>query len=98
MLNSERDPAAGFLIEDEVFTGLCGSKFLNSRLRVIVNAALRRSERSGSPSFGLNLHRSAKMDRLHNTTRSNRPSTRITVGNWRTDSQANKPPLEPGRN
>jgi len=34
----------------------------------------------------------------HNTARSNRPSTRITVGNWRTNSHANKPPLEPGRN
>jgi len=29
MLNSQRDSAAGFLIEDEVFTGFCGSKFLN---------------------------------------------------------------------
>ncbi len=26
------------------------------------------------------------------------PSTRITLGNWRTDSQATKSPLEPGRN
>jgi hypothetical protein len=35
MLNSQRDSAAGFLIEDEVFTGFCGSKFLNPRLSVI---------------------------------------------------------------
>jgi hypothetical protein len=35
MLNSQRDSAAGSLIEDEVFTGFCGSKFLNPRLRVI---------------------------------------------------------------
>ena len=35
MLNYQRDSVAGFLIEDDVFTGFCGSKFLNPRLRVI---------------------------------------------------------------
>ena len=35
MLNYQRDSVAGFLIEDDVFTGFCGSKFLNRRLRVI---------------------------------------------------------------
>ena len=34
----------------------------------------------------------------HSTARSNRPSTRITAGKWRTDSQANRPPLERGSN
>ena len=32
----------------------------------------------------------------HNTARSNSPSTRITLRNWRTDSQANNPPFERG--
>ena len=35
MLNCQRDSVAGFRIEDDVFTGFCGSKFLNPRLRVI---------------------------------------------------------------
>jgi hypothetical protein len=42
MLNSQRDSAAGFLIEDEVLTGFCGFKFLSPRLRVI-----------DAPNFGL---------------------------------------------
>ena len=57
-LNCQRDSAAGFLIEDEVSTGFCGSKFLNPRLRVAASAKVPDSSKKANleiPVFDVKL-------------------------------------------
>src|SRR4029077_1743842 len=52
-LNCQRDFAAGFLIEDDISTGFCGSNLLNPRL--VSSRIMVASSQTYSPFFILNI-------------------------------------------